>query len=67
MKKTIAIQGMSCMHCVAHVEKALKALPGTASVKVDLKAALAVVDTGATDETLRAAVEDAGYTVTVIS
>jgi copper chaperone len=33
---TITVKGMSCNHCVMSVTKALEALPGVASVKVDL-------------------------------
>jgi copper chaperone len=34
--KTIAIKGMSCMHCVQSVTKALSAIDGIASVNVSL-------------------------------
>lgn len=65
MRKKLLIQGMSCMHCVKHVEDALKGVEGVSDVKVDLKGKNALVDTdgGVTDAQLRSAVEDAGYDV----
>lgn len=68
MQKTLKIDGMSCGHCQARVEKALNALDGV-EAKVDLDAGTATVDmSGAvSDDALRAAVTDAGYDVTGIS
>lgn len=63
MKKTLTIEGMMCAHCVAHVDKALRAVPGVESVDVDLTAGTAVVTGSAAEEALRAAVAEAGYTV----
>ena len=62
MKKTVTIEGMMCAHCVAHVEKALTALPGVKAT-VDLTSGTAVVEGDVTDEAIRAAVTGAGYTV----
>ena len=65
MQKTLTIEGMMCAHCVAHVEKALNALPGvTAAVDLDSKTAIVTGD--ASDEALKKAVADAGYQVTGI-
>ena len=64
MNKTMNIEGMMCMHCKAHVEKALQAIPGV-TVQVNLEAGQAAVscpDT-VTVEDLTKAVTDAGYTV----
>lgn len=67
MKKTIHIEGMSCGHCQAHVEKALNDIPGvTAKVSLEENLARADVPADITDAALRAAVEEAGYTVTGI-
>ncbi|MFA6646665.1 MAG: heavy metal translocating P-type ATPase [Sphaerochaetaceae bacterium] len=65
MKKTILIEGMTCMHCVGSVEKALSALPGV-EAQVDLKSNSATVTVPAniSDAQLRTAVTEAGYTVT---
>ena len=64
MEKKLHIEGMMCMHCKAHVEKALQAIPGV-TVQVNLEAGQAAVscpDT-VTVEDLTKAVTDAGYTV----
>lgn len=65
MKKTLSIEGMMCAHCAAHVEKALNALPGVTAA-VDLTGSSAVVTGDVSDEALKKAVADAGYTVTDI-
>lgn len=69
MEKVINIEGMSCMHCVNHVESALKNVAGVHSATVDLaakKATVCAMDT-VTDAALKAAVEEAGYQVVSIS
>ncbi|MDR2800036.1 MAG: heavy metal translocating P-type ATPase [Desulfovibrio sp.] len=65
MKRTIGIEGMSCGHCAASVEKALRAVPGITNVKVDLSAKKAFVDAkeDVADETLKKAVSGAGFEV----
>lgn len=65
MTKTIQIEGMSCGHCAAAVTNALQAIAGV-SATVDLQAKTAAVRVsggGVTDDMLRSAVEEAGYTV----
>jgi Cu+-exporting ATPase len=61
---TLPIRGMSCASCVAHVEKALAAVPGVRKVAVNLATESAAVE-GATLEprALRAAVAASGYEV----
>lgn len=68
MKKELTIERMSCQHCVAHVETALRQVAGVRQVKVDLaqKRATVEVDGTVPDEKLKAAVEEAGYDVTAI-
>ncbi|NDL68585.1 heavy metal translocating P-type ATPase [Anaerotalea alkaliphila] len=63
MEKTLKIEGMSCMHCVGRVEKALGALEGVDAVKVDLEKGLAVVtlSKSVSDDILADAVKEAGY------
>jgi copper ion binding protein len=67
MKKNIAIEGMSCAHCQGKVEKALNNITGV-EAKVDLKKKTATVkfDGDVSDETLKNAVTDAGFTVVSI-
>ncbi len=68
MTKKISIEGMTCGHCTAHVEEALKSICGVKSVKVDLAAKSATVELAheVEDAKFKAAVEDAGYEVTSI-
>ena len=66
MEKKIVIEGMMCQHCVAHVTKALNALPGVAA-QVDLDSKTASVTGDADDAALKAAVEEAGYQVVSIT
>ncbi len=65
MTKRIHIDGMSCGHCSASVEKALWALAGVREVSVDLAAKMATVqvDETVTNDALAKAVTDSGYTV----
>ncbi len=67
MKRTMTIEGMSCGHCSARVEKALNALAGVQAT-VDLEAKTATVEApdSVSDDMLRDAVTDAGYEVTGI-
>jgi copper ion binding protein len=69
MKKQINIEGMSCAHCVKHVEEALQEVSGVGGVWVDLQGKNAVVEVSeaVTNEVLKAAVEEAGYDVTGIN
>jgi Cu+-exporting ATPase len=61
---TLPVHGMSCASCVAHVEKALAAVPGVASVAVNLATESATVQgTGLDAAVLRHAVDEAGYEV----
>ena len=66
METVISIEGMMCGHCVAHVEKALKAVPGVETVAVSLEDKNAVVTGAADRDALSAAVVEAGYEVTGI-
>lgn len=43
IKTEIYIEGMHCMHCAGAVEKALKAVNGISSAKVELEAKKATV------------------------
>ena len=63
MKKTVVVEGMSCMHCVAAVEKALRAVKGVSAVKVDLagKVAEVTLSEDVPDQALLGAVNEAGY------
>jgi P-type Cu+ transporter len=62
---TLPVEGMTCASCVARVEKALSAVPGVAEATVNLATEVATVraDRSIPVESLRAAVERAGYAV----
>ena len=65
MTKMVKVNGMMCMHCVAHVKAALEALPqvDAAGVSLEDKQATLHLNAEVSDEAVRAAVEQAGYTV----
>src|SRR3990172_4556181 len=63
---SLPVQGMTCASCVAHVEGALKELPGVENVVVNLatnKASLTYNPTRVTLADMARAVDDVGYTV----
>jgi Cu+-exporting ATPase len=63
-KKSIyPVGGMTCASCVAHVEEALRDVPGVTSVAVNLGSEKATVEyiEGTTYADMKKAVEDAGY------
>ncbi|MZP29910.1 copper chaperone CopZ [Heliobacterium undosum] len=63
---TLKVEGMSCGHCKAAVEKALKGLPGVAAVAVDLAAKEVAVRFDGTEigiDAIKSAIDDAGYDV----
>ena len=64
MKRTIKIEGMSCGHCSARVEKVLNEIEGI-NAKVNLMQKEAIVECGIqiSDEMLKKTIEDAGYEV----
>ena len=63
MTTVIQVEGMMCTHCKAAVEKACKAVPGTADAVVDLKAKNVTVTGDAQVDALKKAITDAGYQV----
>lgn len=67
MEKKLTVEGMTCGHCSARVEKALSAIDGvTAAVDLEAKTASVKLSHDVSDADLKKAVEDAGYTVTAI-
>ncbi|CAB0921271.1 copper chaperone [Corynebacterium diphtheriae] len=64
MKKNYHVDGMTCQHCVASVTEELLELPSTQGVDVDLETGRVMV-TGEdfTDAEVKAAVEEAGFTL----
>lgn len=62
---TVKIDGMQCNHCKMSVEKALSKLDGVEKVDVSLEKKQAVITTtkDISDEKIKSAVEEEGYTV----
>ena len=64
MKKELVIEGMSCSHCSGRVEQALNAIAGVeATVDLDKKTAFVTLSSDVAEDTLKNAVEEAGYEV----
>ncbi len=60
---TYTVTGMTCGHCVASVTEEVTAVAGVDDVTVDLESGLLTVTGTASDEAVKAAVEEAGYQV----
>jgi len=58
------VEGMSCQHCVAAVTNAIREHDAAARVQVDLAAGRVVVESAQSVDALKAAIDEAGYTVT---
>lgn len=57
------VPDMSCGHCTAAIEKAIKAIDPTARVSCDLGAKSVEVDSILSERVLSVAIRDAGYDV----
>ena len=64
----LKIDGMTCEHCTARVEKALSEIEGVANVSVDLDGGSASVEAGpeVSAADLVASVERTGYDASVV-
>lgn len=65
MQKVLKIEGMMCMHCVAHVKEALEGIKGVKSVEVSLDKGTAILELEkeVKDKVFIKAIEKAGYKV----
>ena len=64
---TLTIGGMTCGHCVAQVTKALRDVEGVDVEQVKVGSATLSYDPDrASDDTIRQAIEDQGYSVAAI-
>jgi uncharacterized membrane protein YraQ (UPF0718 family)/copper chaperone CopZ len=59
---TYAIEGMTCNHCVANVDKNLKAIDGVNDVSVHLQKGEAVIDGNVDTSKIKEVIEGIGYT-----
>lgn len=63
-ERTYRVEGMTCEHCVAAVRGEVAAIAGVAEVDVDLASGRLTISPGeVSDEQVRAAVEEAGYSL----
>lgn len=62
---TYTVQGMTCSHCVASVTEEVSEIPGVTDVAVDLDSGRVDVtaDTPVDEAAVRAAVDEAGFTL----
>ncbi|NIE64979.1 cation transporter [Burkholderia sp. Ax-1719] len=61
------VEGMSCQHCVGAVTRAIHEQDAAAKVQIDLAAGRVSVESNQSADVLKAAIDDAGYTVTATS
>lgn len=61
MSTTLKVDGMTCMHCVGAVKKALEQVPGVEAAEVSLEKGQAVVTGEADVQAMVAAVKEEGY------
>jgi copper chaperone len=65
-RRVIQVEGMSCAHCKAAIEKAVRSMPGVVMVEVELTRKEVVVEFDAEQVTLEAVkemIDDAGFSV----
>ena len=61
------VEGMSCQHCVTAVTNAVREHDETARVQVNLASGRVKIESSQPVATLKAAIDEAGYTATVIA
>ena len=61
MSTTLKVNGMTCMHCVGAVKKALEQVPGVEAAEVSLEKGQAEVTGDADVQAMVAAVKEEGY------
>ncbi|MDQ1717634.1 MAG: copper chaperone [Pseudonocardiales bacterium] len=63
-ERTYTVTGMTCQHCVNAVSSEVSGIDGVESAAVDLAAGtVTVIGEGYSDEQIRAAVDEAGYSL----
>jgi copper chaperone CopZ len=65
--RTYTVPGISCGHCKAAIEGELDGVAGVESATVDIDARTVRVVGEATDDAVRAAIDEAGYEVASVS
>ena len=65
--RTYSVPGMSCEHCRAAIQGELSQVAEVENVTVDLEAKTVAVTGTASDDAVRAAIDEAGYDVAGVS
>jgi copper chaperone len=58
------VEGMSCQHCVAAITRAIQEHDTAARVQIELASGRVAVESAQSAEAIKAAIDEAGYTVT---
>ncbi len=66
MQRIYDVPGISCNHCKMAIEGEVATVPGVDRVEVDVEHKTVAVDGAATDEQVRAAIDEAGYEVAAV-
>ncbi|MFL9965387.1 cation transporter [Paraburkholderia sediminicola] len=61
------VEGMSCQHCITAVTNAIREHDAAAQVRVDLASGRVTVDSAQQVDLLKAAIDEAGYTVAAVA
>jgi copper chaperone len=61
------VQGMSCQHCVAAVTRSIQEIDPQARVRVDLERGKVAVESAQSNDALKEAIDEAGYTVVAVT
>jgi copper chaperone len=64
-KQSFQVTGMTCSHCQAAIESAIRATDGVQNAHVDLKSGMATVEGNFANEAIIEAVTEAGYTAAI--
>lgn len=65
--RTYSVPGISCDNCKQAIEGEVAKLSGVSEVTVDVAAKTVRVDGAASDEAVRAAIDEAGYEVAAVA
>jgi copper chaperone CopZ len=67
MNRVYSVPGISCGHCKQAIETEVSKVSGVDTVLVDIAAKTVAVEGGASDEALRAAIDEAGYDISSVT
>lgn len=67
MTRIYSVPGISCGHCKQAIETEVSKVVGVDTVRVDVVAKTVAVEGKASDEAVRAAIDEAGYDVASVA